>query len=79
MVGQRKPKRRNQVKQEKESNTDWYLWLPCVGIDGVCPPLGTWKELKDGTYSLADVERYHQMIDELTTVKRQSIAEQSNG
>lgn len=35
---------------------------PCVGITNVCPPLCSFKELKDGTYSLADVEMFHQTM-----------------
>lgn len=35
---------------------------PCVGEPGVCPPLCRWAELEDGTYSLADVERFNQTI-----------------
>jgi hypothetical protein len=42
---------------------------PCVGIEGVCPPLCTWAQLNDGTYSLGDVERFNQAIDELFKAK----------
>ena len=38
---------------------------PCVGVVGLCPPLCTFKELNDGTYSLGDVVRFHIVIDEL--------------
>ncbi len=39
--------------------------LPCVGVQGVCPPLCSWAQLNDGTYSLADVEYFHIVINEL--------------
>ena len=38
---------------------------PCVGIVGLCPPLCMWAQLTDGTYSLADVERFNQTIGEI--------------
>lgn len=47
---------------------------PCVGvIDStgcvICPPLCKYHELQDGTYTLADVERFHIAIDELIRVR----------
>ncbi|MDD2108960.1 DUF6889 family protein [Pseudomonas asiatica] len=44
---------------------NWFLMRPCVGIVGLCPPLCTWASLLDGTLSLADVERFHQALDEI--------------
>lgn len=44
---------------------------PCVGVSGVCPPLCTWAQLNDGTYSLEDVERFNQSIDELVRVHKE--------
>jgi hypothetical protein len=38
---------------------------PCVGIIGLCPPLCAWASLGDGTLSLADLERFHQAMDEM--------------
>jgi len=38
-------------------------------VDGVCPPLCTWAQLNDGTYSLADVERFNVTIQELVTAR----------
>lgn len=43
---------------------------PCVGVTDsrggvVCPPLCKYHELQDGTYTLADVERFHQAMDEI--------------
>nr|DAI76097.1 MAG TPA: hypothetical protein [Caudoviricetes sp.] len=38
---------------------------PCVGIEGIAPPLCRWHELTDGTYNLADVERFNQALAEL--------------
>lgn len=38
---------------------------PCTGIQGVCPPLCTWEETRDGTYTLADIRRFHLTMDEL--------------
>lgn len=37
---------------------------PCVGLEGVISPLCTWQELNDGTYSIADVELFNNMIRE---------------
>jgi hypothetical protein len=37
---------------------------PTVGIDGVCPPLCTLKEIQDGTYSLSDIELMNQTMKE---------------
>jgi len=37
---------------------------PCTGINGVCPPLCTYKELKDGTYTISDVLRFNQVLEE---------------
>ena len=38
---------------------------PCVGVVGACPPLCTWSQLEDGTYSIADVEMFNQTIGDL--------------
>lgn len=38
---------------------------PCVGAGNVCPALCTWAQLEDETYSLADVERFNQAIDDV--------------
>lgn len=45
---------------------------PCVGIAGLCPPLCTWAQLTDGTYSLADVERFNQTILEIVDAAEQA-------
>lgn len=42
---------------------------PCVGIDGLCPPLCKYSDLLDGTYTLADVERFNVTIDELVDMR----------
>jgi len=62
MARQRKP---SSSGIECKDITDWFLMKPCVGIAGLCPPLCTWKELNDGTYSIGDVVRFHIAIDEL--------------
>lgn len=36
-----------------------------MGVPNVCPPLCTWAQLKDGTYSMGDVERFNQTIMEM--------------
>ena len=41
---------------------------PCVGVNGLCPPLCQYHQLTDGTYSLADVEMFNQTIDELIDI-----------
>lgn len=38
---------------------------PCIGIPHACPPLCTWKELHDGTYTITDVLRFHIAMDEI--------------
>ena len=45
------------------------MMKPCVGIDGLCPPLCRWVELTDGTYTLADVMRFHIAMDELVAAR----------
>ena len=47
---------------------------PCVGISGICPPLCTWAQLEDGTYSLADVERFNQAITEMVDTHNRAVA-----
>ena len=47
---------------------------PCTGVEGVCPPLCKWHELHDGTYTLADVERFNITIAELVQIKAQQVA-----
>lgn len=42
---------------------------PCVGIDGLCPPLCRYSDLQDGTYNIADVERFNVTMDELTELR----------
>ncbi|KDD40955.1 hypothetical protein L532_4288 [Bordetella bronchiseptica OSU095] len=44
-----------------------------MGVNGICPPLCTWAQLNDGTYSLEDVERFNQSIDELVRTHREAI------
>ncbi|UTC26025.1 tetracycline resistance leader peptide [Phage vB_KsaM-C1] len=38
---------------------------PCVGLNGLCPPLCTWSQLRDGSVTLADVERFNQALTEM--------------
>ena len=68
MVGKR-PKRRQSATPSRLSAVNWYMMRPCTGIVGLCPPLCTWAELNDGTYSLADVERFNQAIAEILAAK----------
>lgn len=46
---------------------------PCVGVSGICPPLCTWVQLADGTYSLEDVERFSQAIDEMVRSHNEAV------
>src|SRR5690606_1063213 len=71
LLGRRKRKRRS--SGSKPSSVNWYLMRPCVGVNGVCPALCTWAQLNDGTYSLEDVERFNQAIDELVRSHREAI------
>lgn len=50
---------------------------PCVGVISstgtvICPPLCKYSELQDGTYTLADVERFHITMNELIEVRNGS-------
>jgi len=38
---------------------------PCTGIGQFCPPLCTYKELKDGTYSIADVLKFNLILKDI--------------
>lgn len=49
---------------------------PCVGVEGVCPPLCKLHELQDGTYSLYDLEVMHATIDELIEIKQKALSKQ---
>ena len=42
---------------------------PCTGVVGVCPPLCTWGELNDGTYTLGDVLMFNNTIDEIIRIQ----------
>lgn len=44
---------------------------PCIGIPGVVPPLCRWIELQDGTYTLADVARFHIAMDQINAARQQ--------
>ena len=41
---------------------------PCVGVPNLLPPLCKYSDLRDGTYTLADVEMFNQTIDEMVKV-----------
>ncbi len=47
---------------------------PCTGIANVCPPLCTLAETRDGTYTLADIQRFHYAMDEMIYYKLESRA-----
>lgn len=72
-LGKREGKSENIIK---ESSVDWYFAQPMIGLtlEGVkvVPPLCTWKELNDGTYNLADVELFNNIINEVL-VRHESI------
>ncbi len=51
-------------------HVEWYLWRPCVGIEGACPPLARWSDMLDGTYSLEDVKQMHSVMDEIAYQRR---------
>lgn len=38
---------------------------PCIGIPRVQPPLCSYRELQDGTYTLADVLMFNITLDEI--------------
>lgn len=41
---------------------------PCVGVPRLLNPLCSYKDLQDGTYTLGDVERFNQTIDEVVEI-----------
>lgn len=45
-------------------HVEWFLWRPCTGIEGICPPLAKWSDMLDGTYDIADVKLMHSVMDE---------------
>lgn len=46
---------------------------PCVGLPGLgVPPFCSWRELNDGTYSLADVERFHQAMTDILDISEKA-------
>jgi|GEM_PF-7075943 len=47
----------------------------CAGIPNVCPPLCTWEQTRDGTYTLADIQRFHYTLDELSHYRIEAINE----
>jgi hypothetical protein len=49
------------------------MWQPCVGVDGICPPLCKWSELNDGTYTLADVALFNNVIKEKVKHYQQAV------
>lgn len=44
-----------------------------MGVEGICPPLCTYKELKDGTYNLSDVLLFNMTIEDLVQQKSEAI------
>ena len=46
-------------------HVEWYLWRPCVGIQGLVEPLAKWSDMIDGTYQLKDVKDMHSVMDEI--------------
>lgn len=73
MVGKRPPAK-SSSNSGRKSGVDWYLMNPCVGIPELCPPLCSWRELTDGTYTLADVEMFNQTLDEILTAHKAAMA-----
>ena len=65
LVGRRKRRVSRQSSSPDDDVIDEYLMRPCVGLGQICQPLCTWAQLNDGTYTLADVERFHIVMDRL--------------
>ena len=53
---------------------DWFLWQPCIGIPDLCPPLCTWEQLNDGTYSIADVKQMNNVMEALVNARKKAMA-----
>ena len=62
-------RRQSRAASERKTNddelVDWFFMRPCVGVTNLCPPLCTWSQLQDGTYSIADVMRFNITLDEM--------------
>lgn len=56
---------------------NWYLMRPCTGVEGVSPALCSWKDLTDGTYNIADVERFNQTLYDLVREHNRRLEEAS--
>lgn len=54
------------IKPIESANIDWWLWRPCVSE----PPLCQYYQLKDGTYTLADLMDMHEVLDEREEYQR---------
>ncbi len=50
------------------------MMRPCVGVEGICPPLCCYKELIDGTYTLENVLLFNITIDDLVTQYKKEIS-----
>lgn len=46
--------------------------VAAVGVEGLCQPLCSYSQLKDGSISLFDIEKYHWLIEELIEHKRKT-------
>jgi hypothetical protein len=44
-----------------------------LGVEGLCPPLCSYVDLKNGNVSLLDVEIYHWTINELAQARKQQM------
>jgi hypothetical protein len=44
-------------------------------VPEVCPPLCSWKDLTDGTFTIADVEMFNQTIQKLVKDHNRRIAQ----
>ncbi len=44
-----------------------------LGVEGLCPPLCSYVDLKNGTVSLLDVEMYHWALHELAKTRQTQV------
>lgn len=63
MARRRKGRKASERKADNEL-VDWFFMRPCMGVVNVTPPLCTWTQVQDGTYSITDIMRFNIAIDE---------------
>ena len=58
--------KRNKRGRKSQSNVNWFLWQPCIGIPGICPPLAKWSDMTDGTLNIMEVWEMNEVLKEVS-------------